>query len=119
MGAAKRVGADGSDACRRHVGYPLAEAPQAADCALLSLWRQPSGLVEARGKLHHLAKPIHDDGFAGAGSRDDHVEAVGAEVDCGDGSRDDGRIATHDAAIIRIAAQTMTTRFINIGFIGK
>jgi hypothetical protein len=94
---AKRVRAHSPDAVRRHVAHALAETTQTFERPLLCRRRQPSGLVESGGQLHHLAQSVEHSQFTPARSGDDHVKAVRAEIDRGDAVRKRWSEFRHDA----------------------
>ena len=54
---------------------------QAGERARRDLLVEPAVLAEAGAEAHHLAQPVDDDELAVRVAGDDHVEAVGAEVD--------------------------------------
>ncbi len=81
--AAQRVGADDAHLMRLHVAQPLAEPAQARERAFLARGVEVAALVEARCEPHHLAQTVDDQHVALVDPRDDHVEAVRAEVDRG------------------------------------
>src|SRR5690606_20756188 len=66
---------------RGDVAQALAEAEQALERALAHLGMQPALRVEALGQAHHLAQAVDDAELAEDVARNDHVEAVGAQVD--------------------------------------
>ena len=84
LGAAQGIGADHAHAVGVHGAQPLPEAFEAAQCALGRRVVQPAAVAQARGQSHHLAETIQNDQLAVRITRDDHVKAVGAQIDGGE-----------------------------------
>ena len=83
---AQRVGAHRPHLAPAQTAQSLPEPPQARQGALAGLGGQPTVLVQPRRELQLLAELIdHLQRPAVADLRDDHVEAVGAQVDGGQG----------------------------------
>jgi hypothetical protein len=80
---AQRVGADDADLVRAHVAQPLTEPPQAREGALLARRVERALFVETRCQAHHFAQAIHDRRLAMLIAGDDHMKAVGAQIDRG------------------------------------
>ena len=77
---AQRVGADDAHAVGVHVAQALPETLQARERARRHVLVDAAVLGDAGGEAHHLAQPVDDDQLAVRVARDDHVEAVGAQV---------------------------------------
>ena len=78
---AQRVGADHAHALGAHVAQPLAEAFQAAERPGDGLAVQAAVVVETGSQPNHLAQTIDDDELPVTVAGNDHVKAIGAEVD--------------------------------------
>src|SRR5262245_39303982 len=68
---------------RFHVAQSLTEAAQARESAFLARDVEKAVLIQARSESYHLAQSIHDRRVTVVRARDDHVEAIRAEIDCG------------------------------------
>ena len=84
LGAAQGVRTDHAHAVGAHGAQPLSESFQAAQCAIRRGVIQPAAVAQAGGQTHHLAQSIEDDELAVRITRDDHVKAVGAQIDGGE-----------------------------------
>ena len=87
--APQRVGAHHAHAVGVHGAQALTESLEAAQRALRGGVVEPAAVAEARGEAHHLAQPVEDDQLAVRVARDDHVKAVGAQIDGGEDVRND------------------------------
>jgi hypothetical protein len=81
------VGADRAHRVVRQGAQALAEARQAVQGALLRLDGELLALVQAGAQAHALAQAVDDLELTVVQVGDDHVKAVGAEIDRGDGVR--------------------------------
>ncbi len=81
--APQRIGADHAHAVRVHGAQPLAETFEAAQRAVGGRLIQPPAVAHAGREAHHFAQAVQDDELAVRIPRDDHVKAVGAEIDGG------------------------------------
>ena len=77
----QRARADRAHAADRHRAEALAETREARERFLLHGLGQVLLRVEARGEAHALAQAVDDRELVAFEPRDDHVEAVGAEID--------------------------------------
>ena len=77
------VGGQGAHAQPRHAAQALAEAGQARERALLRLRGQAAVVVQAVGQAHGLAQAVDHAQLAQRALGQDHVEAVGTQVDRG------------------------------------
>jgi hypothetical protein len=84
---ARRIGADDADAVGMHVGEALSETLQAGDGPVRDDLVEAAVLAHAVRESHHFAQPVDDDELPVHVTGDDHVKAVGAEID----RREDGR----------------------------
>ena len=66
---------------RVHVAQPLAETAQTAERAVLAGIVEKAVAVQPGGEPDHLAQTVDDRELPVVRSRDDHMEAVRAEVD--------------------------------------
>lgn len=80
LGLAQGAGAHGADAARRMLAQALAEAFEAFEGALGDLFLDRFRLVEAVGQGDSIAQTIEDEQFSVNVLRDNHVEAVRAQV---------------------------------------
>ena len=78
------VGADHTHAVGLHRAQALTEALEASQCAFCRGIIQPPAVTQAGGKAHHFPEPVKDYELAVRMTRDDHVKAVGAQVDGGE-----------------------------------
>ena len=83
-GAAQRIRSHHAHAVRAHGAQTLAESFEAAQCALGRGVVEPAAVAHAGGQANHFAQSIEDDELAVRIARDDHVEAVGAQIDGGE-----------------------------------
>ena len=72
---------DDADLVRLHVAQALAEPAQAGERAFLARVVETALAVETRREPDHLAQAIDDRRLSVLRASDDHVEAVGPEVD--------------------------------------
>ena len=77
---AQGVGADDAHAFGAHVAQALAEPFEALQCTLGRVATEAALFVEARSESNHLAQAIEHDQLPVVVTGDDHVKAVGAEV---------------------------------------
>jgi hypothetical protein len=84
-GTAQRVRPDGADVRRVEPSQALAQARQTVQCPLLSRLVEPALGIEAGGDAHRLADAIDHHQVLLDRAGDDHVKAVRAEIDRGDG----------------------------------
>ena len=82
--APQRIRADHAHAVGMHGAQPLSEALEAAQGAVGSRLVEAAAVAQAGGQAHHLAQPVQYDELAVRVARDDHVKAVGAEIDGGE-----------------------------------
>jgi hypothetical protein len=87
-GHAQRVGPHGAHRAAREMTQALAEQGEAVEGAFHRVRGEAFVGIEARGEAHHVAEAVDDDDLVIVRSRHHHVKAVGAEVDGGDGVRE-------------------------------
>ena len=77
------VGRQRTHAIGRNIADALAEAGQTFQRALPRLGRQTALAIQPIGHAHRLAQAVHHSQLTEQVARDDHVEAVGTQVDGG------------------------------------
>ena len=81
---AQRAGPDNPNLVGVHVANALAETAQALQRDALALLAEYVVFIESGGEAHHFAQAIDHRRLPVRQPRDDHVKAVGAEVDRGE-----------------------------------
>ena len=81
--APQGIGAHDPHLMRPHVTQPLTEAAQASERAFLARLIEMALLIEPGSEPHHLPQPVDDRRLPVVGTGDDHVEAIGSQVDSG------------------------------------
>ncbi|MDT4861417.1 hypothetical protein FQZ97_960230 [compost metagenome] len=81
VGFAQGVGADDAHCALRQAGGQLGEAAQAVDAALHGFLTEHAPLVDTGSQLHLVPQALEDTDLAVVGLGQDHMEAVGAQVD--------------------------------------
>ena len=84
LGVPQGIGADDPYAVRPHGPQPLSESLQAAQCPIGCGIIQPPAGAQACSQAHHFAQSIENDELAVRVTRDNHVKAVGAQIDGGE-----------------------------------
>src|SRR5690606_33270087 len=82
--APQRVRTDGANARRLHIRKPLTESLEAFDCSLYRGALQATLLIESGSQADHFSQAIDDDELPVRIPGNDHVKAIGAEIDGGD-----------------------------------
>ena len=109
-GAAQGIGADDTHAVGAHGAQPLPESFETAQCAVRGGVIQPAAVAQARGQAHHFAQSIEDDELAVRITRDDHVKAIGAQIDGGEHVGNDTPAAHLHINILRRRMKTRSRR---------
>jgi hypothetical protein len=94
-GAAQGIGTDHAYAVRMHGAQPLPEPFEAAQCPVRGRIVQPPAVGEAPGQADHFPQSIEDDELAVRMTRNDHVKAIGPQVDGGEHVGHDTTAAHH------------------------
>ena len=109
--APQRIGTDHAHAVRLHGAQALSESFEASQCPLRGRLVQPAAVGEAPGQADHFAQSIEDDELAVRMTRNDHVKAVGAEVDGGKHVGYDTAAAHHTADISKPRKRSRSRRW--------
>jgi hypothetical protein len=78
--ARARVRTDDPHLVGAHVAQTLAEAAETGQRPLLAVFVEQPFLIQPGSQAHHFSEPIDDRRLAMLIARDDHVEAVRAEI---------------------------------------